>query len=114
MKHLVFLAALVCVSPACGDRPFLAEPGRATAPPTIAAATGRPIDIDETFTAEEFCDFPILVEQIGKTNTIELRSGRAIVVLVVGTFSFVVDQEGNLVQSLQGIGQRTDMCERLA
>jgi hypothetical protein len=35
-------------------------------------------------------------------------------VLLIGRFSFVVDAEGNLVQPLQGTGQRIDICELLA
>jgi len=35
-------------------------------------------------------------------------------ILTIGSFSWVVDQEGNLVQSLQGTGQRIDLCELLA
>ena len=35
-------------------------------------------------------------------------------VLLIGRFSFVVDAQGNLVQPLQGTGQRIDICELLA
>jgi hypothetical protein len=35
-------------------------------------------------------------------------------VLVIGRFSFVLDEEGELFQPLQGTGQQIDVCELLA
>ncbi len=171
MRHIAFAAfpaVLVCALPACSDRPSPAEPASVAPPIAIAAAQGRPTDVDETpFTIED-CDFPIRVVLSGKAKTIELPGGRTIftspglkatltnlnnenqktvgitgalhqrilqngdvetvatgrsilfepivagLVLAIGRFSFVFDEEGNLVQPLQGKGQLIDVCELLA
>jgi hypothetical protein len=160
--------ALECALTACGDRPSPVEPVSMAPPIAVAAAQGRPTDVDETPFTVEFCAFPILVELSGKAKTIALPGGRTILtspgltvtltnldnenqeklgitdalhqrtlengdvetvatgrsalfapivpglVLVVGRFSFVLDEEGNLVQPLEGTGRQIDICELLA
>jgi hypothetical protein len=78
MTFAVLPAALVCAITACDDRSSPVEPGNAAAPIAIAAAQGRPADVDETPFTVDFCAFPILVELSGKGKTIELPGGRTI------------------------------------
>jgi hypothetical protein len=72
---LVVSGALVT---ACSDRPTPAEPVSAATPIAIAAAQGRPTDVDVTFTGEGFCPFAILFHFGGKTKTITLPGKRTI------------------------------------
>lgn len=173
MRHIAFAAfptVLVCVLAACSDRPSLLEPAAVAPPIVIAAAQGRPTDVDETFTVN-YCFFPIKVVLSGKGKTIELPGGRSILtspgltatltnlsnqnrevinitgashlrtlengnveivltgrnvafdtqdpslpslILAIGRFSYVVDTQGKLVQTLQGTGQLIDLCALLA
>jgi hypothetical protein len=69
--------ALGCALTACGDHPSPVEPASAAAPLPLAAAQGRPTDLDLTFTIEN-CGFTMLVELSGKSKTIELPGGRTI------------------------------------
>lgn len=70
MKHSLNLklgAFIVLLALACG-----------AALSVSALAQGQPSDVDESFTIEGICAFPVLVELRGKSNTIELPGGRII------------------------------------
>jgi hypothetical protein len=69
--------ALGCALTACGDRPSTVEPGSAATPVGVAAAQGRPSDVDDEFIVPS-CGFLVRVELKGKTKTIELPGGRTI------------------------------------
>jgi hypothetical protein len=82
MRHiavLAFPAVLVGALTACSDRPSPLEPASAAPPIAIAAAQGRPTDVDVSFPIEN-CGFTILVELSGKGKTIELPGTRTIAI----------------------------------
>lgn len=55
---------------------------------TPTLAQGPPTDVNETFTVDGFCSFPVLVELQGKAKTIALGQNRAILTSPGVTASF--------------------------
>jgi hypothetical protein len=79
MRHIAYPVVLVWALAACSDRPSPAEPVGAVTPQAIAAAQGRPTEVDETpFTVPQ-CGFPVVVQLSGKGKTIDLPGGRRII-----------------------------------
>jgi hypothetical protein len=70
MRHslnLKLVASIILLAMTCGP----------TAP-LRTVAQGPPTNVDDTFTVDGICAFPVLVELKGKSKTIDLPGGRAI------------------------------------
>jgi len=136
---------------------------------TMSGTAQRPDEVDDSFTIEGLCDFPVLVELHGKAKTIFLRDGRIIAtspgleatftnldapertasegitgafrltelangdtefivtgrnllvgldsesrfLITMGVYRFVLDVDGNVVETLTGHGREIDVCELL-